>query len=102
MWHWNSKPRRVCNPIPLPRWRGFNEKRSGSLRFGFPGPRVEILETTSFLSIDELEFGTAFINGPLQPRSMRDPIKPKAESQQLALADFCQAIFTRNEFIYVD
>ena len=36
----------------------------------------------------------------LRRRSERDPVK--TEMQQLALADFCQAIFALNEFIYVD
>jgi hypothetical protein len=50
----------------------------------------------------ELNSATAFINTQTQQRATRDPAKPKSESQQLALADFCQAIFAMNEFIYVD
>jgi hypothetical protein len=53
-------------------------------------------------STGELNSGTAFIIAQIQQRSMRDPDKPKTETQQLALADFCQAIFALNEFIYVD
>ena len=53
-------------------------------------------------SAAELESGTSFINARLQQRSTRDPGKPEAELQNLTLADFCQAIFALNEFIYVD
>jgi hypothetical protein len=53
-------------------------------------------------STAELDSGTAFIDAQLQQRSVRDPSKPKTETRQLALADFCQAIFALNEFIYVD
>jgi len=51
-------------------------------------------------STTELASGTAFLNAQLQQRSNRDPAK--TETQQMALADFCQAIFAMNEFIYVD
>ena len=53
-------------------------------------------------SAGELESGTAFINTRLQQRSTREPGKPETDLQNLALADFCQAIFALNEFIYVD
>jgi len=53
-------------------------------------------------SAGELELGTAFINARLQQRSTREPGKPEPDPQNLALADFCQAIFALNEFIYVD
>ena len=53
-------------------------------------------------SASELESGVAFISTQLQQRSARDANKPKADLQSLALADFCQAIFALNEFIYVD
>jgi hypothetical protein len=53
-------------------------------------------------SAGELESGTAFINARLQQRSTRDSGKPETDLQNLALADFCQAIFALNEFIYVD
>ena len=44
----------------------------------------------------------AFLNTQRQQRSTREPGKPNADAQNLALADFCQAIFALNEFIYVD
>jgi hypothetical protein len=53
-------------------------------------------------SKDEQGSATAFINAQIQQRLMRDSNKLKAETQHLALADFCQAIFALNEFIYVD
>jgi len=48
-----------------------------------------------FLGSEALVF-----SAQLQQRSMRQPVK--TETRQLALADFCQAIFALNEFIYVD
>jgi hypothetical protein len=51
-------------------------------------------------STAELESATAFINAQLQQRSTRQPVK--TETERLALADLCQAIFALNEFIYVD
>ena len=53
-------------------------------------------------SAGELESGTAFISDRLQQRSTREPGKPERDLQNLALADFCQAMFALNEFIYVD
>jgi hypothetical protein len=53
-------------------------------------------------SANELESGTAFINAQIRQRSKREPGKPNSDAQNLALADFCQAIFALNEFIYVD
>src|SRR5262249_39253432 len=53
-------------------------------------------------SAGELASAIAFINGQLQQRSIREPNKSNDEAKQLALADFCQAIFALNEFIYVD
>jgi len=53
-------------------------------------------------SAGELESGTAFINAQVGQRSAREPDKRRTELQNLALADFCQAIFALNEFIYVD
>jgi len=44
----------------------------------------------------------AFINAQIQQRAEREPAKSKDDAWQLALADFCQAIFAMNEFIYVD
>ena len=51
-------------------------------------------------SASELESGIAFISAQLQERASRKG--DEKTMQQLALADFCQAIFTLNEFIYVD
>jgi len=51
-------------------------------------------------SSTELESGVAFINAQLQERASRKG--DEKTIQQLALADFCQAIFALNEFIYVD
>ena len=53
-------------------------------------------------STAESESATAFVNAQMQQRSTRDMNKLKTETQQLALVDFCQAIFAMNEFIYVD
>jgi hypothetical protein len=53
-------------------------------------------------STDELDWATAFINAQFQKRSTNEPGKPKVNTQQMALATFCQAIFALNEFIYVD
>ena len=53
-------------------------------------------------STAELKSGMTFLNAQLKQRSARDADKRKTETQQLALADFCQAIFALNEFIYVD
>ena len=53
-------------------------------------------------SNDELQSGAAFINSQFRQRSAREPDKAKSDSQLLALADFCQAIFALNEFVYVD
>jgi hypothetical protein len=53
-------------------------------------------------SSSELESGVAFINAQLQQRFTREPDKPKTDLHKLALADFCQAVFALNEFIYVD
>ena len=51
-------------------------------------------------SASELESGVAFISAQLQQRTARKVDEKTA--QKLALADFCQAIFALNEFIYVD
>ena len=53
-------------------------------------------------SATELGSGVAFINAQLQERTSRKPDEAKDSPQKLALADFCQAIFALNEFIYVD
>src|SRR5262249_7882039 len=52
---------------------------------------------------DELASPTAFITAQGEQRLERDAQQqPKGAPQKLALADFCQAIFALNEFIYVD
>jgi hypothetical protein len=53
-------------------------------------------------SVDELKSSTEFIQAQLAQRSSRDSSKPTDEAHHLALADFCQALFAMNEFIYVD
>jgi len=53
-------------------------------------------------SPSELEAGTSFINHQHRQRQQRNPNDPSHELKNLALADFCQAIFALNEFIYVD
>jgi len=50
----------------------------------------------------ELESATDFLSTQRQQRSTRNPGKSESTSHQRALADFCQAIFALNEFIYVD
>jgi Protein of unknown function (DUF1553) len=49
----------------------------------------------------ELEAATEFVTAQIGQRSARAE-KEKADPRELALADFCQAIFAMNEFIYVD
>jgi hypothetical protein len=51
-------------------------------------------------SAAELKSGMMFLNARFGRRSTRAPAE--TETQLLALADFCQAIFALNEFIYVD
>ena len=53
-------------------------------------------------STDEVSSGTAYLSAQIQQRSTREPGKQNTDAQRLALADFCQAIFALNEFIYVD
>ncbi len=53
-------------------------------------------------SASELNTGRAFLNAQIEQRTSRAPEQPNNEIRQLALADFCQAIFAFNEFIYVD
>ena len=50
----------------------------------------------------ELASATEFITTQFQRRSAREPAQPASELHQMALADFCQALFALNEFIYVD
>ena len=44
----------------------------------------------------------AFLNAQLRQRSTRDQGQANTDAQNPARADFCQAIFALNEFIYVD
>lgn len=53
-------------------------------------------------STSELNSGTAFVQNQLDHRVTREREKPLSQAQSLALADFCQAVFALNEFIYVD
>ena len=53
-------------------------------------------------SAEELKSSTEFIQAQFTQRSARDSEKPESAARHLALADFCQAIFAMNEFIYVD
>jgi hypothetical protein len=43
-----------------------------------------------------------FLNRQLARRTAREPSLPPTEAQLQAVADFCQALFSLNEFIYVD
>jgi hypothetical protein len=43
-----------------------------------------------------------FLERQVQNRKARDPSQPPEAIQLQALADFCQALFSLNEFIYVD
>ena len=51
---------------------------------------------------DEFKSARDFIRTQSQQRATRESGKPESEFQQMALTDFCQAIFAFNEFIYVD
>ncbi len=53
-------------------------------------------------SATEMESGTAFLHAQLHRRSTREPKELGSDPKHLAWADFCQAIFAMNEFIYVD
>ena len=53
-------------------------------------------------STSEFESGETFVQTQTEHRAAREPEKPVDRSHSLALADFCQAIFALNEFIYVD
>jgi hypothetical protein len=43
-----------------------------------------------------------FVNQQFQARAEREPSAPPTEIREQALADLCQALFSLNEFIYVD
>ena len=53
-------------------------------------------------TLPELDLGTSFLETRIRQRTARIQDHPAADSHELALADFCQAIFALNEFIYVD
>jgi hypothetical protein len=66
-----------------------------------PGAQVRFAWRLAFgraPSTAELTSGTNFLKAQARQRSTREP----GQAQTLALADFCQAIFALNEFIYVD
>jgi mono/diheme cytochrome c family protein len=63
--------------------------------------RAWLLAFAREASPTELEAATRFIEAQIEQRGAREE-KQKAEARRLALADFCQAIFAMNEFIYVD
>lgn len=48
----------------------------------------------------ELSDGVSFINAQLE--SYRAEKKPEAQARELALTDFCQVLFSLNEFVYVE
>jgi hypothetical protein len=50
----------------------------------------------------ELRDATRFVQSQIEQRSARDHTQQESEVQLRALADFCQALFAMNEFIYVD
>ncbi|MEX2212588.1 MAG: PSD1 and planctomycete cytochrome C domain-containing protein [Phycisphaeraceae bacterium] len=50
----------------------------------------------------ERDAALAFINARIQERKQRDAKVTEQESRRQAMADFCQAMFALNEFIYVD
>jgi len=50
----------------------------------------------------ELESATGFIKARIEQRAAREPQRPGPETLRLALTDFCQALFSANEFLYVD
>jgi hypothetical protein len=51
---------------------------------------------------DELKSAMEFLTAGGERRAARDPGKAESAAREPALADFCQAIFALNEFIYVD
>lgn len=50
----------------------------------------------------EAEASSKFIDAQTERRRAREPQTPPDETRRQALADFCQALFGLNEFIYVD
>jgi hypothetical protein len=53
-------------------------------------------------STDELKSSAAFIEAQFSARAQRGSDEERKGAPHLALADFCQALFAMNEFIYVD
>ena len=53
-------------------------------------------------SATELEGSVKFIEGQTRARPLRDDTMKDSEARRQALADFCQALFAANEFIYID
>ncbi len=51
---------------------------------------------------EELKRAETFIATQLAERRQRDPKHPEDQLQKLALADFCQVLFSLNEFLYID
>lgn len=43
-----------------------------------------------------------FLQSQIQRRQQRDAGKPESEIRRAAVADFCQALFSLNEFLYID
>jgi hypothetical protein len=50
----------------------------------------------------ELAAAVEFLENQLRERAARDQGLPRDEVRVLALADFCQTLFSTNEFVYVD
>jgi hypothetical protein len=50
----------------------------------------------------ENEASLDFLTAQRKQRQERSPDKPAEEVRRAALADFCQALFGLNEFIYID
>jgi hypothetical protein len=51
---------------------------------------------------EELAASLAFLQSQRERRATREPPPSPAEVRLQSLADFCQALFSLNEFIYVD
>jgi hypothetical protein len=50
----------------------------------------------------ERKASVQFLEHQLQRRAAREEASSAADARRQALADFCQALFGLNEFIYVD
>jgi hypothetical protein len=53
-------------------------------------------------SPDEMMQSCAFVEKQHRARQQRDPKSSDEQARQLALVDFCQAMFSLNEFTYID